>query len=38
VITDIYVDVNKNGDFEAAIDLFIEMVGVTNLSLNNFAF
>jgi Ca2+-binding RTX toxin-like protein len=36
--TYVFVDVNKNGDFEAASDLFFQLVGVTDVTLANFGF
>jgi hypothetical protein len=37
-ITDVFVDVNNDGDFEITTDLFIELQGVSGLTLNNFVF
>lgn len=34
----VFVDANKDGDFNAASDLFIKLAGVGNVTLANFAF
>lgn len=36
--TYVFVDVNKDGDFNAADDLFIALTGVTDVTLANFGF
>lgn len=36
--TYVFIDVDKDGDFNAASDLFIQLVGVTDVSLGNFGF
>jgi hypothetical protein len=38
VNTYVFVDVNRSGDFEAAVDLFIELSGVKDVTLSNFVF
>ena len=38
VTTYVFVDVNRSGDFEAASDLFIELLGTADLTQNNFVF
>ena len=37
-ITDVFVDVNNDGDFEITTDLFIELLNVSGLTLDNFVF
>jgi hypothetical protein len=36
--TYVFVDVNKNSDFDAATDLFLQLVGVADVAVGNFAF
>lgn len=36
--TYVFIDVNKDGDFNAADDLFLELVGVTDISNANFGY
>jgi hypothetical protein len=36
--TYVYVDVDKNGSFDASADLFIKLAGVTDVTLANFGF
>jgi hypothetical protein len=36
--TYVYVDANKDGNFDASVDLFFELAGVTDVTLANFGF
>jgi hypothetical protein len=36
--TYVFIDVNKNSDFDAATDLFLQLVGVADVALGNFDF